>query len=770
MSTIGFCAIARDKDIPMLRNALDCVKGHADAIHIGISCGDTLSEAGKSLAEDYGADVFPFAWRDDFAYARNLVMDRCAEDWMAWADSDDEIRGFGKAVEFVKRLAPSVTFVLCQYEYSYFPSGKPDAIHPKERFIRMGRGFRWKGRLHESCVADDPGKGVSFDGAVWMHRATAEMALESSRRNIGIIESEIREQTEAGSVDPRTIFNLAMARSSVANHTQDPEDWQKSIRAFYDYLKVGGYDQHAYMAWRFIGQAFLAVDRPELSINAFFECLKLRPEIRDARALLGSAYLRMLDEQKAEAWFHAALLSGVDNQYVTEKAVSFVMPLLGLAEINAKKGRLDDADKFASMAEAHVGEVDGIKQMRGEIRRLKEEEKDAETAVMTLVGLGEDRHADAWEKLPGHVKAHPKVAAWRVTKRFKEASKGNEIAIYTGYSWEEWGPWSEKTGIGGSEEAVINMSRELVRLGWDVTVYGRHGTEPVESDGVKYLPFWMFVRTEPVDVFISWRDPGMFDHDINAKKRYLWLHDANHDSIFTKERLDRIDKVFVLSGYHRSLFPSVPDSKIFLTGNGILPEHFDIDFTKRKKGKFMYASAPDRGLECLLRMWPKIRESIPEAELYWAYGWNTFDVAMRNNPAKLRWKEEVMGLLKQPGVHDLGRIGHEDLARHMAETDLWLYPTMFNEIFCITAVKMQASGAVPVHSGQYAIGEEAICPFGMNLGLDKVYFDEKQQDAYVDAVVEASSKDWDRKAMSDWAKKAWAWSETAKGWDAMMKT
>ena len=40
---------------------------------------------------------------------------------------------------------------------------------------------------------------------------------------------------------------------------------------------------------------------------------------------------------------------------------------------------------------------------------------------------------------------------------------------------EEWYPEKVKTGIGGSEEAVINISKELMRLGYRVIVYNTCG-------------------------------------------------------------------------------------------------------------------------------------------------------------------------------------------------------------------------------------------------------------------------------------------------------
>jgi hypothetical protein len=46
------------------------------------------------------------------------------------------------------------------------------------------------------------------------------------------------------------------------------------------------------------------------------------------------------------------------------------------------------------------------------------------------------------------------------------------IVIFCGQGYEEWGPHTLDKGMGGSEEAVVYLSRELSKLGYEVTVYG----------------------------------------------------------------------------------------------------------------------------------------------------------------------------------------------------------------------------------------------------------------------------------------------------------
>ena len=145
----------------------------------------------------------------------------------------------------------------------------------------------------------------------------------------------------------------------------------------------------------------------------------------------------------------------------------------------------------------------------------------------------------------------------------------NEVVIYCGPGFEQWSPKSVSRGIGGSEEAVINMSRELTKLGWKVTVYA----DPMEDqgiyDGVNWLPHYHFNIKDSFNILISWRQIGMWDFPIKAKKSYLWNHDIQNGLTYTKERVDKIDKVMFLSKFHRSNVLLLAEDKVFYTGNGI---------------------------------------------------------------------------------------------------------------------------------------------------------------------------------------------------------
>jgi hypothetical protein len=74
--------------------------------------------------------------------------------------------------------------------------------------------------------------------------------------------------------------------------------------------------------------------------------------------------------------------------------------------------------------------------------------------------------------------------------------------------WANWGPNSLLSGIGGSEEGVIYMSRALASLGYWVEVYGipREEDRGMDDFGVMWYHYsWYDALGSGPDVFIAWR-------------------------------------------------------------------------------------------------------------------------------------------------------------------------------------------------------------------------------------------------------------------------
>lgn len=146
-----------------------------------------------------------------------------------------------------------------------------------------------------------------------------------------------------------------------------------------------------------------------------------------------------------------------------------------------------------------------------------------------------------------------------------------------------------------------------------------------------------------------------------------------------------------------------------------------------------YFSSYDRGLECLLKMWPEIKKQVPEATLDIYYGWNTFDAVHATNPDMQKWKWEMTKLMRQDGVTEHGRVSHQELAGAMKQIKVWAYPTEFTEIHCITALKAQEAGCIPVTTNVAAL-EETVRS-GIKVGVTDIYTNKKAQNEFIENVI-----------------------------------
>lgn len=183
----------------------------------------------------------------------------------------------------------------------------------------------------------------------------------------------------------------------------------------------------------------------------------------------------------------------------------------------------------------------------------------------------------------------------------------------------------------------------------------------------------------------------------------------------------------------------------------------------------IYGSSYDRGLEHLLKMWPDIKKEVPDAELHIFYGWNLFDRVYGDNPERQAWKEKMNKLMNQDGITHLGRVSHEACIKEHENAGIWVYPTHFGEISCITAMRAQVYGSVPVVI-DYAALKETV-QYGIKVEGD-IYEQEVQQE-YVKQLVsllkDEKRQEEIREPMMKWARDKFSWSNVAKQWDEEFK-
>lgn len=265
-----------------------------------------------------------------------------------------------------------------------------------------------------------------------------------------------------------------------------------------------------------------------------------------------------------------------------------------------------------------------------------------------------------------------------------------DIVFACGDAWQAWNPdIMAHEGIGGSETMVVHMAKRLAALGHRVRVFtstGKHGDGIF--DGVEYRQTAHLQNVEKCDVLVAWRNAALLSLPIRAKERLLWVHDIFAGNGAHRHLL-KADRVLALSEWHRQFVMNhhnLPAEQVLKTRNGIDFTRFHHDVDRNTK-KVVYSSSPDRALPVLLKVWPKIRERVPEAELHVFYGFFNWRKAAEARGAQdelmgIDFLERQMADLESQGVHNRGKVDQDTLAKEFLSAGVWAHPTWFSETSC----------------------------------------------------------------------------------------
>jgi len=353
----------------------------------------------------------------------------------------------------------------------------------------------------------------------------------------------------------------------------------------------------------------------------------------------------------------------------------------------------------------------------------------------------------------------------------------NSIVFYSNFPLyvEDWATPSVERGIGGSAEAVIYLSQELVKLGYQVTVFNNCGEMEGEYEGVVYKSVDKLNLQDNFNVFIFhryWLQPMMMN--VKARKTAVWMHDNPAmmppvEDSQQNEFLESFDKLFMLSNYHESRLPDwIPEEKIFLTKNGINLEDFNIAPIPRNPKRLIYISDYLRGIEHLLSKWGDILREVPDAELHLFYGWQVVDALIQSPfierfPGLKNKKEEILLLMQQKNVYEHGRIGHKQLVEELLKSGIYVYPCHTPEVFCISALKAQACGCVPVVTDFAALNETV----KSGIKIKGRAGNEETNNEFLEAVIDLLKNPEKQEALREEAlalKDSFGWDKVAQQW------
>ena len=293
-------------------------------------------------------------------------------------------------------------------------------------------------------------------------------------------------------------------------------------------------------------------------------------------------------------------------------------------------------------------------------------------------------------------------------------AKRKTLDIYCNLVYGGWSAKQLETGIGGSEEKLIELAEGLAQINWKVRVYmnGEHG----KFNGVEYLDFRAFKPMEHRNAFISFKNVSELLNTINADKIIHLTTEIEAE--WPKFLLDAIDGVYCISKYHQSRMTQNP--KIGFKYLWFDKARMDRKFiTDKEEGSVLYSSSFDRGLEDLLTNWDLMKEKLGVKKLYITYGWDFMVNMIKARPELIHWKhhmEELMGFKEVTTVCEhcgqsktetvqtrddivfVGRLTNDEMCQMYWQCQYWALPlnNPESELFCINAIKAQYAGCIPI--------------------------------------------------------------------------
>ncbi len=597
---IALCNITQgDKELKMLKRMIASVSEYVDGVFVTTN---GKHKETKKWLESKGYHHSHLDWNDDFSEQRNFNFSQVPDeyDYVIWLDTDDLLIG-GQYLKSVAKMAKrkDLDTVFLTYWYGCLFDGEPseesllevEMHHPRERLMRPDKVI-WKGRLHEtpveiegikykySQIAHTPQKPNSHLPIAVLHTGANHVISEDKleermNRNRRILELQLDEEEKQGKVDPRTILYLM----KIYSESDVEKDLKECIDMGSEYLDKSGWDEERAVCYMEMAKCFSKLGDDKQASELLVKAIEEYPHNPMFALMLADAYYNLGLHRKMIHWLELALQMPPDKSTAVMKNM-FQMKVLA-SELMLKRylhveKNVEKALEASQMLFRENPTPNNKKNLKY-LTDLNELNEACGNLDELIQYLGEEDEQKAvfniLESLPLKIKERPFVS--RLKKKYvppREWQK-NEICYFANFGgkhFEKWDMTSLDKGIGGSETAVIKLSREWAKLGYKVTVYGdptKPGIKEANNKSggsVIYQPYWKFNKKDKFNIFIQWRDASLAGK-ISSKKFYVDLHDV-YNKLSYKNKLDAIDKIFVKSKYHASL--GLKD-KIKIIGNGI---------------------------------------------------------------------------------------------------------------------------------------------------------------------------------------------------------
>ncbi len=279
------------------------------------------------IAEEYGAKVYNYEWKNDFADARNFSINKASSEYILVLDADEFLDHNTKIEEVI--LSGKDYYVL---KIKNNMSNGYVSYHQAIRLFKNNIGLSYYGKIHEHLNIEEFTNLTSEFGDVLIHHDgyTQEMYKERDKynRNLEILLKETKEFPTG-----YNLFNLGVQLKVGGKPKEALEAFKKSYFLSKEKVYV------PYLLY-LMGDSLLTMGKLEDGISLIKDATKIYPKYTGFYFMLGNLYSQNNFLLDAEFAYKKCLELGEVEYFQTIEGVGSYLASIKLSEVLQRQGKL----------------------------------------------------------------------------------------------------------------------------------------------------------------------------------------------------------------------------------------------------------------------------------------------------------------------------------------------------------------------------------------------------------------------------------------------